>query len=82
MKTNKNIELTDKEVVLIRKLQGVANDWVKSGKELWLYSASGTLWVMLRGDTKRNPFPEMKNGSPNPDNTVITINIANDGGDW
>ena len=82
MTTNNGIELTEKEVKLIKQLEAVARRWKKDGGDLWLYSASGTLCVMLNGDTKRNPTPEFKGDSPNSNNVVTSINIPNDGGDW
>lgn len=56
----------------------------REGKGLWLYSASGTLHVMLDGDTAQNPEPEESSSSGvNPNNSVVIITgIPNDGGDW
>lgn len=50
----------------------------------WLYSASGTLHVMMHGDTEDNPTPEFTQyGGSNIENSVTTIDgILNDGGDW
>ena len=82
MKTLKYIELTEKEVKLIKSLERVAKKWKTEGKRLWLFSASGTLTVMM-GDFEGNPDPRMgENGGINPNNIIATIDIPNDGGDW
>lgn len=56
----------------------------KDGKRLWIYSASGTLHVMMHGDTNYNPTPEFTQyGGSNIENSVTIIDgILNDGGDW
>lgn len=56
----------------------------KDGKRLWLYSASGTLHVMMHGDTEDNPIPDFTQyGGSNIENSVTIIDgILNDGGDW
>lgn len=85
METAKEIPLTSEEIKLVKDLQKLAKRWKTHGKDLWLYSASGRLWVMMRGDTERNPFPEMHRtvgGGVNQDNCIELIDIPNDGGDW
>lgn len=82
--TQAGVELTQKQCECIAELEKLARKWKRDGEGLWLFSASGTLHVMLEGDTKQNPEPEKSsNGGVNPDNSVIIIRgIHNDGGDW
>lgn len=82
--TEAGIECTPEENKLIDSLKRLAKKWEKYGNRLWLYSASGSLHVMMHGDTEDNPTPEFTklNGS-NIDNSITTIDgIKNDGGDW
>lgn len=82
-RTEAGIECTPEECKLIDSLKRLAKKWEKYGKRLWLYSASGTLHVMMYGDTEDNPEPEFeKFGGSNYNNSIDTINIPNDGGDW
>lgn len=78
------IECTEEENKLIDSLKRLASKWNKVSKNrLWLYSASGTLHVMMKGDSESNPMPELTtNGGVNYDNEITIINIPNDGGDW
>lgn len=48
-------------------------------KKLWLFSGSGTLYVMK---TPTNGEQNTETGGVNPDNILDTIRIENDGGDW
>lgn len=82
--TKAGVECTSEECKLIDSLKRLAKKWEKDGKRLWIYSGSGTLNVMMFGDTTDNPAPELtKYGGVNPDNVVTTIyGISNDGGDW
>lgn len=82
--TDAGIELTPKQCECIASLERLAKKWKKDGNGLWLYSASGSLHVMLKGDTVQNPEPEMlSNGGVNPINSITIISgIKNDGGDW
>lgn len=82
--TQAGIELTDKQSECVAALERLAKKWKKDGKGLWLYSASGTLHVMLDGDTKQNPEPEESSIlGVNPNNSVTIITgIPNDVGDW
>lgn len=83
METKKGIPLNSEEIKLINALRRLEKQWSKHGKDLWLYSASSTLNVMMRGSTSRNPHPEeLRSGSANQDNKITTIDIPNDGGDW
>lgn len=83
MQTRSGIQLNENEIKLIKSLKKLEAQWKKHGQDLWLYSASGSLKVMMRGSTKRNNEPEeTKSGGANQNNIVATINIPNDGGDW
>lgn len=85
METEAGVKLDEEEIKLIKSLQRLAKRWEKHGKDLWLYSASGSLHVMLKGDRERNPEPEMvpRYGGVNPVHSVTVITgITNDGGDW
>lgn len=83
-RTRLGVKCTPEEDKLIDSLRRLANKWKKSRSRLWLYSASGTLHVMMHGDTDYNPAPELtRNGGSNIDNSIIIIDgIPNDGGDW
>lgn len=82
--TETGIECTIEECKLIDSLKRLAKKWEKDGKRLWLFSASGTLHIMMHGDTDFNPEPHFeKSGGMNYKNSVTIINeIPNDGGDW
>lgn len=82
--TEKGVECTPEECKLIDSLNRLAKKWKRYGKRLWLYSGSGTLYVMMKGETKDNPYPEFTNdGGCNKDNVIDIIQgITNDGGDW
>jgi len=75
--------LSKEEAKLITDLKKLADRWKMHGKRLWLFSASGSLKVMI-DDEVATGFPEMKsNGGVNPDNIITQISgIRNDGGDW
>lgn len=76
------IELTPEEKKAIAALKRVAKIWPKS---LWLFSASGTLHVMRNGEDGNPVYEhsdEVRDGGCDPDYSITTINIANDGGDW
>ena len=71
------MQLTDKErnaVVLVRKL---ALKWPKS---LWLFSASGSLWIMKKNEDGEKAM--LSNGGVDPDYQIALVTIENDGGDW
>ena len=81
--TRAGIACTPEECKLIDSLKRLAKRWERDGKRLWLYSASGTLYVMMDGNNEDNLTSEFtKNGGVNPDNIITAIDIANDGGDW
>lgn len=82
--TQAGVELTPEQCKCVAALERIARKWREEGKGLWLYSASGTLHVMLDGDTAQNPEPEESSSSGvNPNNSVVIITgIPNDGGDW
>ena len=82
--TEAGIKLTDKQCECVVALERLAKKWKKDGVGLCLYSASGTLHVMLDGDTKQNPEPEVSSKlGVNPNNSVTIITgIPNDGGEW
>lgn len=82
--TEAGIECTPEECKLIDSLKRLVKKWKKDGKRLWLYSASGTLHVMMHGNTEDNPIPEFTQyGGSNIENSVTIIDgILNDGGDW
>ena len=82
METRAGVKLTKEEVDAIKSLQRAAKKFKKATDRLWLYSASGTLTVMMRKcDT--NPTPEHTEfGGVNPYNYITEIDIPNDSGDW
>ena len=71
------VDLSPREKAAIASLKRVAKTWPKS---LWLYSASGELWVMKNNeDNERGMLPE---GGFDIEYGVAKISIENDGGDW
>lgn len=82
--TRAGVECTPEECKLINSLKRLAKKWEKDGMRLWLYSASGSLHVMMHGDTDYNLTPEFTEyGGSNIDNSITIIDgISNDGGDW
>lgn len=66
------VKLTKKEEQTIDELRRLAKKWPDG---LWLFSASGTLHVMKGTITAEF-------GSYSQENSVCTIDIPNDGGDW
>lgn len=71
------MELTKKEQKAIDTLKKAAKIWPDS---LWLFSASGTLFVMRMGDDGR--IVMSSDGAVDSKCIVDKINIPNDGGDW
>lgn len=59
--TEAGIECTPEECKLIDSLKRLAKKWEKDGKRLWLYSASGSLHVMMHGDTDNNLHRNLRN---------------------
>lgn len=74
------IEPTDEERRAIATLRRLANRWPKT---LWLFSASGQLNVMrLRQDGQKAMGGDAPRDAVDPDYSLATIDIPNDGGDW
>ena len=72
------VELTIEEKKAIKSIQRVAKNWPDS---LWLFSGSGTLWIMKRGPNGEQMLDS--DGCVDPDyNTGEQVEISNDGGDW
>lgn len=67
---------TEAELKWIAEFKKLAK---KCPKKLWLFSGSGTLYVMK---TPKNGEQNTETGGVNHDNILDTINIQNDGGDW
>jgi len=83
METKAGIKLTEQEIKAINSLKRAAKKFNKATDRLWLFSASETLWVMMYGDSDTNPEPDMlESNGVNQNNTITTISIPNDGGDW
>lgn len=70
-------DLTDEERRAVATLQRLAKRWPKS---LWLFSGAGTLCVM-KFDKDGNRVT-LDHGGMDPESSVATIKIPNDGGDW
>jgi len=61
----------------VKALKRLAKRWPKT---LWLFSASGTLWVMR---TLEDGSPAITSrGTMDQEYIVDDIDIPNDGGDW
>lgn len=70
------IELSKEEEKAIAALKRLAKKWPKS---LWLFSGSGTLWIIKCGSYGE----QVHNSSGGVEDYVIcSIDISNDGGDW
>jgi hypothetical protein len=92
MTTEGGAELTEFEESCVKSMQRLARKWNSKPNRLWLYSAGGSLFVMLHsGDGNDEPDlrPEIDGvtgcthgGGLNPNNAVCKIDIENDGGDW
>ena len=70
-------ELTKDETKAINTLKRLAKTWPES---LWLYSASGTLHVMRKGEDGHAAM--LPTGGVDPDYALTSVGIENDGGDW
>lgn len=70
-------KLTDDERRAIASLRRLEKQWPKS---LWLFSASGSLLIMKKGDDGKQKYTPY--GAPDPACIVGTVNIENDGGDF
>ena len=78
------IEATATELKWINDFKKLAK---RCPKSLWLFSGSGTLWVMKLGENgKRVMTPGTggigSGGGVDPNYGIDTIKIPNDGGDW
>ena len=87
METESGVSLTEHEESCVKSLKRLAKKWRKEHNRLWLYSASGVLFVMMREDEtspNSNTIGSITagRGGINPENCVCTIDIPNDGGDW
>ena len=71
--------LTDEEKKAVRALKRVAKIWPKS---LWLWSGSGSLWVMKNDSNDGYIERPTKDGRVNEECIIDSIDIPNDGGDW
>jgi hypothetical protein len=67
---------TKKELQWIERFKKLA---AKCPSKLWLFSGAGTLHVMK---TPENGEEMTETGGVNPDNSIDTVSIRNDGGDW
>ena len=72
------IEPTPEEQKAINSLKRLAKKWPKS---LWLFSASGILHVMRKGPCGKHVMTDW-GGGVDPDYSLDSIIIDNDGGDW
>ena len=81
MNTDAGVKLTKKQIANINSFEKLMEKW---DKDLCINAIAGVLTIMLRGDTKQNPIPEMSNsGGFNPENQVIRfLDVLSDGGDW
>jgi hypothetical protein len=72
------IELTTEEARAIRAMQRLARTWPSS---LWIFATGNPLTVLKCGDEGERVMTAV-NGGPDPDFSVATVSIPNDGGDW
>ena len=70
------IDITKEEKLAISALERVAKRWPKT---LWLFSGSGTLWVMKYKKDGTRAIGEFEN--MDSDYAISPIPIDNDGGD-
>lgn len=71
------MQATPEEQKAIAALKRLAKKWPST---LWLFSANGTLNVMRKGDDGEHVI--LDNGGVDPDYSLDTVRIENDGGDW
>lgn len=70
---------TRAEMEWIKRFKRLASSCPKS---LWLFSASGRLHVMKTPEDGNEMGNSYDGCGVNPDNSIDTIDIRNDGGDW
>jgi len=73
---------TKKEQKAIDSLKRIAKKWPET---MWLFSASGTLCVMRKGENGEQVTTDIKKyggGGMDQEYVLATIDIINDGGDW
>jgi hypothetical protein len=81
METYAGIKLTEKQIKQVKAFEKLMKDW---DRNLCINAIAGKLHIMLLGDTKQNPIPELSDtGGFNPDNCIVDFpKILADGGDW
>lgn len=81
METQAGIKLTDKQIKNVKAMQKLLSKW---DKDLCINCIAGKFHIMLKGNTKQNPIPELSNtGGFNHQNEIWgTTEIYADGGDW
>ncbi|ELY2011316.1 hypothetical protein SL057_002386 [Flavobacterium psychrophilum] len=81
METDSGVKLTKKQIKNINDFEKLMKEW---DKNLCINAIAGKLHIMLLGDTKQNPTPELSDtGGFNPDNCIVDFpKITADGGDW
>lgn len=82
MTTDGGAELTEFEESCVKSLNRLARKWNSKPNRLWLYSASGSLYVMLHSGDGNDEPDITRGGGINPNNAICKIDIDNDGGDW
>lgn len=70
------MQLSGDEKRAIASLHRLAKRWPKT---LWLFSASGTLWVMRAGPKGEHV---MDGEGADQSYCIAELDIENDGGDW
>jgi len=70
-------DLNADEREAIQVLERLANQWPET---LWLFSASGSLWVMRKDD--HGAKSSLSTQGYDPEYALTSIDIENDGGDW
>jgi hypothetical protein len=81
METYGGVKLTKKQIKQVKSFERLMKDW---DRNLCINAIAGKLHIMLLGNTKQNPTPEMSDTDGfNPDNCIIDFpEIIADGGDW
>ena len=81
--TSEGIELTEEQCKLIDSFKRLMKKW---DRDICINAIAGSLHLMLLGDTKQNPTPEMSDtGGFNQGNLIEPLTFSNiiaDGGDW